>query len=170
MTRDSRPREVAHGEALYQDRAELDSPEGRVLQSLTMRIDASLTPQSLAGPIRRMWDLSAAKIRDTARSYDAAKGSPVFTAGGRWTSRGWTEWTQGFQYGSDILQFDATGEAEFLAQGRTATVERMAPTSPTSGCTTTGSTTSAPTANLLRLAAEGRFEAGPWEIGSTSWR
>jgi len=28
---------------------------------------------------------------------------------GKYTSRGWTEWTQGFQFGSAILQFDATG-------------------------------------------------------------
>jgi unsaturated chondroitin disaccharide hydrolase len=29
---------------------------------------------------------------------------------GRYTTRGWTEWTQGFQYGAEILQFDATGD------------------------------------------------------------
>ena len=37
--------------------------------------------------------------------------SPV---NGNYTTRGWTEWTQGFQYGSSILQYDATGEKSFL--------------------------------------------------------
>ncbi len=61
------------------------------------------------------------------RSYDESRGSPVFTVKASWTSRGWTEWTQGFQYGSALLQFDATGEQEFLAGGRRKTHERMAP-------------------------------------------
>lgn len=128
-----------------------------------MRIDASLAPRALAGRIGRMWDLSAAKIRDTARTYDPAKGSPVFTAGGRWTSRGWTEWTQGFQYGSAILQFDATGEAEFLELGRTATAERMAPHVSHVGVHDHGFNNVSTYGNLLRLAGEGRIDAGPWE-------
>ena len=41
-------------------------------------------------------------------------------------ARGWTEWTQGFQFGAAILQFDATGDAQFLELGRTRTLERMA--------------------------------------------
>ena len=49
-----------------------------------------------------------------------AQGSPVFTVDGQYTSRGWTEWTQGFQFGSAILQFDATGDSEFLEIGRDA--------------------------------------------------
>ena len=42
-------------------------------------------------------------------------------------TRGWTEWTQGFQFGSALLQFDATGDKEFLEIGRRNTVEKMAP-------------------------------------------
>ena len=91
-----------------------------------MRATISLAPLDLARKLERMWELSASKIRATERSYDAGKGSPVFTSGGTWTSRGWTEWTQGFQYGSAILQYDATGDAEFLEIGRRNTVERMA--------------------------------------------
>ena len=41
----------------------------------------------------------------------------MFTVEGRYQSRGWTEWTQGFQFGSAVLQFDATGETEFLELG-----------------------------------------------------
>ncbi len=74
-----------------------------------MRIQAELAPGSLAPALARMWELSAAKILATEAGFDPRQGAPVFTSGGRWTSRGWTEWTQGFQYGSALLQFDATG-------------------------------------------------------------
>jgi len=37
------------------------------------------------------------------------KGSPVFTVKAN-TTRSWTEWTQGFQFSSTSLQFDATSE------------------------------------------------------------
>ena len=50
-------------------------------------------------------------------SWSPANGSPVCTVDGRYTSRGWTEWTQGFQFGSAILQFDATGDSAFLEIG-----------------------------------------------------
>ena len=75
--------------------------------------------------------------------------------------KGWTEWTQGFQFGSAILQFDATGDDEFLEtrprpHGRTS----WRRTSRTSACTTTASTTSAPTAICWRLMTEGRDPGG----------
>ena len=61
-------------------------------------------------------------------------GSPVFTVEGKYTAKGWTEWTQGFQYGSALLQFDATGDERFLQLGRARTVEVMAPASDPCGC------------------------------------
>jgi hypothetical protein len=76
-----------------------------------MKINQQLTPQDLSSKIQRLWQLSAEKIRNIENAYDAGQGSPVFTVKGQYTTRGWTEWTQGFQYGSEILQFDATGEA-----------------------------------------------------------
>ena len=88
-----------------------------------------------------MWELSAAKIRTLERSYDPSKGSPVFTVPESWTSRGWTEWTQGFQYGSALLQYDATGEEEFLEIGRAEHADAWRRTSPTWASTTTASTT-----------------------------
>ena len=91
-----------------------------------IRIDRTRTPQDLAPAIDRMFELSAAKIRALERAGPSS-GAPVFTVEGRYTARGWTEWTEGFQYGSALLQFDATGEAAFLELGRTRTLERMAP-------------------------------------------
>jgi unsaturated chondroitin disaccharide hydrolase len=92
-----------------------------------MKINLKLQPKDLTAKLRRFWQLSADKIQQIEKSYDSSRGSPVFTVRGKYTSRGWTEWTQGFQYGSAILQFDATGEQEFLDLARTATVQQMAP-------------------------------------------
>ena len=107
--------------ALRRVRADDGHAARRPVVSPSMKPVAEGPPGDLSARIARMWELSAAKIRSTERSYDPSKGSPVFTVSGAWTSRGWTEWTQGFQYGSAMLQFDATGEKEFLEIGRAGT-------------------------------------------------
>ena len=91
-----------------------------------MKIDDGLGPADLMPKIERLWEASAAKIESIEQSCPPGSPSPVFTIEGRYTARGWTEWTQGFQYGSAILQFDATGDERFLAIGRDATVNVMA--------------------------------------------
>ncbi|HOC17617.1 MAG TPA: hypothetical protein PKK95_05070, partial [Vicinamibacterales bacterium] len=90
-----------------------------------MQIDLSLTPAALSGPIDRLWRLSGAKIRAIERNHPPGSDTLVYTAAGRYTSRGWTEWTLGFRYGSALLQFDATGEKRFLEIGRRGTLEAM---------------------------------------------
>jgi hypothetical protein len=118
---------------------------------------------ALAPKIRRMFELSAAKIRSIERSWSPDKGSPVFTVGGQYTSRGWTEWTQGFQFGGAILQFDATGETEFLEMGRARTVEVMAPHVSHTGVHDHGFNNVSTYGNLLRLMKEGRIAENAWE-------
>jgi rhamnogalacturonyl hydrolase YesR len=118
---------------------------------------------ALAPKLRRLFELSAAKIRSLESSWAPGKGSPVFTAGGRYTSRGWTEWTQGFQFGAAILQYDATGESEFLEIGRTRTVEVMAPHVSHIGVHDHGFNNVSTYGNLLRLMAEGRIPENAWE-------
>src|SRR5262245_22133492 len=93
---------------------------------MPIKIDSKLTPQKLVPEIERMFELSAQKILNIERTWKPADGTPVFTVKGRYTSRGWTEWTQGFQFGSAILQFDATGDERFLDMGRRKTTELMA--------------------------------------------
>ena len=56
-----------------------------------------------------MFEIAGEKVVGLDRAWDASRGTPVFTVEGRYTSRGWTEWTQGFQYGCAILGFDGTG-------------------------------------------------------------
>ena len=110
-----------------------------------------------------MWELSARKIRSIEHSYDPTRGAPVFTTGGAWTSRGWTEWTQGFQYGSALLQYDATGEKEFLEIGKRNTLERMAVHLTHMGVHDHGFNNVSTYGGLLRLMNEGRIPENPWE-------
>src|SRR5438105_8346721 len=91
-----------------------------------MRIDDTIRPTELRASVERMFELSAVKLRALERRWDPALGPPVFTQAGRYASRGWTEWTQGFQYGSALLQYEATGDASFLALGRRRIREVMA--------------------------------------------
>ena len=128
-----------------------------------MKIDHSVTAASLEASVQKLFGLSAAKIRSLERSWNPSAGSPVFTENGKYTSRGWTEWTQGFQFGSAILQFDATGESEFLDIGRRRTVELMAPHITHTGVHDHGFNNVSTYGNLLRLLGEGRIRENVWE-------
>jgi unsaturated chondroitin disaccharide hydrolase len=128
-----------------------------------MQATAALDPTALASQIARMWEISARKIRALETTYQASRGSPVFTVGGAWTSRGWTEWTQGFQYGSALLQFDATGEQEFLQLGRENTRQRMAVHLTHMGVHDHGFNNVSTYGALLRLMNEGRTPEDPAE-------
>jgi len=122
-----------------------------------MEIRTDLTPAALAGKLHRLFDLSAQKIQSLQETWQPSQGSPVFTVDGRYTSRGWTEWTQGFHIGSPILQFDATGESEFLDLGRSRTVELMAIHLSHTGVHDHGFHNVSTYGNLLRLMNEGRI-------------
>ncbi len=126
-------------------------------------IDLALRPEDLTAAIDRMWRLSASRIDALQRRYDRSSGAPVFTVGGRYTSRGWTEWTQGFQYGSMILQFDAAGDPEMLSAARRHTVEAMASHVTHAGVHDHGFNNVSTYGNLLRLHREGRLPADEWE-------
>src|SRR5213594_3065824 len=91
-----------------------------------VKILNDVTPQSLSSSFNKLFELSGEKIALLHRSWDPGKGTPVFTIKGVYTSRGWTDWTQGFQFGSALLQFDAAGDKTFLEMGRGATVKYMA--------------------------------------------
>jgi len=128
-----------------------------------IRIDTALTSAALERPIERLFDLSAQKIDALDRRWNPSEETPVFTAAGRYTSRGWTEWTQGFQFGAAILQFDATGDAAMLEIGRRHTVRHMATHVSHTGVHDHGFNNVSTYGNLLRLAREGRIPATEWE-------
>src|SRR5690349_17075113 len=120
-----------------------------------IRIDRPRTPSDLLPKIDRLFALSAAKIRAIEDTWQPEDGAPVFTVQGRYQARGWTEWTQGFQFGSAVLQFDATGDREFLDLGRSRTVERMSAHLSHVGVHDHGFNNVSTYGNLWRLAREG---------------
>jgi unsaturated chondroitin disaccharide hydrolase len=129
-----------------------------------MLIDRTRTPAELLPKITRLFELSAAKIHAIEHAWRPEDGAPVFTVEGKYRARGWTEWTQGFQFGSALLQFDATGDEEFLDLGRSRTLERMAPHLTHVGVHDHGFNNVSTYGNLWRLARERRFEASEWEV------
>jgi unsaturated chondroitin disaccharide hydrolase len=122
-------------------------------------------PMSLLSKIERMFALSAAKIRSLDTAWNPSDGAPVFTVEGRYQSRGWTQWTEGFVYGSQLLQFDATGDRSFLELGRSRTVERMVPHLTHGGVHDHGFNNVSTYGTLWRLAREGRIDGSEWETG-----
>jgi len=128
-----------------------------------MIVDRKLKPSDLEGRIRQLWALSAGKIRSIRDHYPAKAGAPVFTAAGKYTTRGWTEWTQGFQFGSSILQFEAETDAEFLEYGRKNTLENMAPHLTHTGVHDHGFNNVSTYGSLLRLMEEGKIPFNEWE-------
>ena len=128
-----------------------------------MNIRAEMVAGDLARKIVRLFDVSARKLQSLARSWDPAQGAPVFTVDGKYTSRGWTEWTQGFQFGSPLLQFDATGDRAFLDYGRDQTVRFMPSHITHQGVHDHGFNNISTFGNLLRLMNEGRIAEDAWE-------
>ncbi len=122
-----------------------------------IHINRELRASDLIEAIERLWALSAAKIRSIEETCSPDSGAPVFTVGGKYTARGWTEWTQGFQYGSAILQFDATGDEECLEIGHRNTVLRMAPHVTHTGVHDHGFNNVSTYGGLWRLMREGRI-------------
>ncbi|MBI3852384.1 MAG: glycoside hydrolase family 88 protein [Verrucomicrobia bacterium] len=124
---------------------------------MAIKIDNKLTARKLVPKIERLFELSAEKILSLEKTWKPEQGAPVFTVKGRYTTRGWTEWTQGFQYGSALLQFDATGDERFLEIGRRNTIERMATHVSHIGVHDHGFNNISTYGNLWRLMREARI-------------
>ncbi len=123
-----------------------------------MEIPSTYEPAALRPALERFWKVSAEKIHLLAANYDKSQGSPVFTVGGRYTTRGWTEWTEGFQYGSAFLQYDADKDAAALDYARKETVERMAAHVSHIGVHDHGFNNLSTYGNWLRLVREGAVQ------------
>lgn len=128
-----------------------------------MKIDRHLKPAELLRNVQTMFEASAEKILCLDKAWDPGNGAPVFTRKGVYTSRGWTEWTQGFQFGAALLQFDATADGRFLEIGRRGTVRYMAAHVSHTGVHDHGFNNISTYGNLLRLIREGRIETNPDE-------
>lgn len=132
-----------------------------------MKINNRLTAKALLPKTDRVFELAGRKIRALDAAWDPAKGTPVFTWKGQYTSRGWTEWTQGFQFGMAFLHFDATGDEELLRLGRAKTVRHMASHVSHVGVHDHGFNNISTYGNLRRLILEGRLPADQREVDYT---
>jgi hypothetical protein len=129
-----------------------------------MKLDQAPTLKELKPKLDRVFEAAGPKIVDLDRSWDRDRGTPVYTVEGRYTTRGWTEWTQGFQYGCALLEYDATGDQQFLELGRRRTLEAMAPHLTHTGVHDHGFNNVSTYGNLRRLAREGRMDADDGEM------
>jgi len=129
-----------------------------------LKINLSLKAADLLPALEKFFALSAQKIRSIEKTWNPADGTPVFTVKGKYISRGWTAWTQGFQFGSALLQFDASEEQQFLTEARSKIVERMAPHVSHVGVHDHGFNNISTYGNLRRLMREGRIPDNEWEM------
>ena len=129
-----------------------------------IHLEKRLEPSDLTEPIARMWRVSAGKILSIEKSCPPGDAAPVFTVNGRYTARGWTDWTRGFQYGSAILQFDATGDEQFLHLGRDQTIGHMSDHLTHMGVHDHGFNHISTYGNLRRLLLEGRLDHDQREL------
>lgn len=128
-----------------------------------IKIDNKLNPADLTGKLQRFWQLSEQKIHLIEKQYDNSQGSPVFTFDGKYSTRGWTEWTQGFQYGSALLQFDISGDPKILQTAKSHVISKMAPHVSHFGVHDHGFNNVSTYGNLLRLMKEGKIPFNEWE-------
>lgn len=128
-----------------------------------LKINERLSPRDLQAKVNALFEYAGQKIQSIKTSQEDSPRTPVFTIAGKYTSRGWTEWTQGFQFGCAILQYDATGESRFVDYGRKQTLERMAPHVSHAGVHDHGFNNISTYGNLLRLMIEGRIAENEWE-------
>lgn len=148
---------------------------------MAIKIDYKIKPSDLKKEIYNAFELSGEKILSLQRTWDPANGAPVFTVKGVYTSRGWTEWTQGFQFGSALLQYDAMSSEpqcslyskcstsamadDFLVIGKEGTLKYMASHLTHTGVHDHGFNIVSTYGNLLRLAKEGKIQCSDEEIG-----
>jgi len=73
-----------------------------------MKIDQSLSAQTLLPSAQKAAAIGAEKSKALIRLWNISEGAPVLTVEGKYQARNWTNWTQGFLYGNAILGFDMT--------------------------------------------------------------
>ena len=128
-----------------------------------IEINNKLKIEDFKSKIRLLWSLSGEKIERIISEYDESKGAPVFTVNGKYATRGWTEWTHGFQFGSAVLHYDATGESRFIELAKQQIIDKMATHVSHTGVHDHGFNNLSTYGNLLRLMYEEKMEFNKWE-------
>lgn len=125
-----------------------------------MKIAPTIELKNLKQLLAQFFELASEKTVNLSNDWNSEEGSPVFTVQGKYSTRGWTEWTQGFQFGIQLLLFDVTGDKSFLDLGK-ANVDRfMAPHVSHIGVHDHGFNNVSTYGNLRRLALEGKSGEG----------
>jgi rhamnogalacturonyl hydrolase YesR len=119
--------------------------------------------KELAKSIEHFWIIAGKKSKDLEKNYDKNQGSPVFTVKGRYTTRGWTEWTQGFQYGIQILAGEALKDEELISIGVNNTKNNMAHHLSHFGVHDHGFNNLSTYGNILRLIKNFELKVSPSE-------
>lgn len=127
-----------------------------------MKVDTNLQPADFRRATTKLFELAASKVQVLDRTWDVARGAPVFTVQGRYTTRGWTEWTQGFQYGCMLLVFDATDDTPLYERAQQRTVQHMLAHVTHMGVHDHGFNNISTYGNLRRLIEEGRGPQEKW--------
>lgn len=129
-----------------------------------MESSNTLTPQALMPSIKRALELASQKTAMLDRRWKVADGAPVFTEAGKYTARGWTQWTQGFQYGNALVCFDLTGDGTLLNLARRHVVDEMAEHLTHTGVHDHGFNNISTYGHLRRLMLAGRIPSNEWEL------
>ncbi|SDM06152.1 glycoside hydrolase family 88 protein [Kriegella aquimaris] len=127
-----------------------------------MRIDTVLKPEDLLNEIDALWSLSGEKIKNMTTHLKGTTGSPVVTVNGHYEPRSWTDWTQGFQYGSELLQFEATQDSYFLDLGIENIKSKMTPHVSHFGVHDHGFNNLSTYGAMLRLYNDGKISENDW--------
>ncbi len=126
-----------------------------------MQINTQLRPEDLGKKIDLLWSLSGDKLKSMSSSLKGANGSPVVTVNGKYTPRSWTDWTQGFQFGSELFQFNATADPYFLDLAIDNIKHKMTSHVSHFGVHDHGFNNLSTYGNLLRLLNEGKIQKDP---------
>ena len=122
-----------------------------------MKIDTSLYPSNLSNHVEKVFSIALEKIFLLDNSWNYSSGSPVFTIDGIYSTRGWTEWTQGFQFGAPLLAFEATNDKKTFNIGLRNIKQYMSKHLTHTGVHDHGFNTMSTYGNLLRLFREGKW-------------
>lgn len=127
-----------------------------------MHLNYQLKPEDLTEKLIELWSCSGEKIRSIHEHLTKGAGSPVVTVNGIYEPRSWTDWTQGFQYGSELLQYEATGDSFFLNIAIDNIKSEMASHVSHFGVHDHGFNNVSTYGNLLRLLNSGKIENDDW--------
>ena len=90
-----------------------------------MRVDNHTKVEDLDATVEKIFLLAAEKSKRLTARWKEGDGAPVFTVRGKYTSRGWTEWTQGFQFGIPLILGYTLKQPELFDYAERMIVQKM---------------------------------------------